>query len=206
MKYLLRVLFVLALFCGVASHAHASNFHAQVLDPTCVTTPDAGCTLLPADLGTPFPVSLTASTCNDQFAAGNIPTLPPTPYGCFVGTNDTGQVLTSIELFFEAAPLDGATCDTLLPNGAFTDAVCTPPDPASLNPMYTLTFSGGAIVDSGAFIFIESGLPPEDFIGTGVVNVVTPEPDSLLLFSTGAMMMTAGMFVNKRRRFAFLKK
>src|SRR5437588_10871838 len=38
MKSLLRVLFVVALFCGVASHAHASvvDFHVQVLDPVNV--------------------------------------------------------------------------------------------------------------------------------------------------------------------------
>jgi hypothetical protein len=205
MKYLLRVLFVLALFVGFSSHAHGDNFHAQVLDPTCVTMPDAGCTLLPGDPGTPFSINLTASTCTDQFNAGNIPTLPAAPFGCFVGTNDTGQDITSIELFFDAGPLGAATCDTDLPNGAFTNAVCTPPTPGSPDPMYTLTFTGGTIIDSTAFIFMESGLPATDFVGTGVVNVVTPEPDSLLLLSSGAMMMTAGLFV-KRRRLAFGKK
>ena len=35
MKYLLRVLFVLAMFCGFTSHARAVgvDFHVQVLDP-----------------------------------------------------------------------------------------------------------------------------------------------------------------------------
>jgi hypothetical protein len=32
-----------------------------------------------------------------------------------------------------------------------------------------------------------------------------PEPDSILLLSTGAMMMAAGLFI-KQRRFAFGKK
>jgi hypothetical protein len=40
-----------------------------------------------------------------------------------------------------------------------------------------------------------------------MVGTATPEPDSLLLLSTGAIMMTAGLFANKRRRlFAIAKK
>jgi hypothetical protein len=206
MKHLLRVLFILALFCGVTSYAHAQDdFHAQVLDPTCVTSPDAGCTLLPVDAGVPFAINLTASTCNDQETLGNIPaSLLTAPYGCFVGTNDTGAPLTSIEVSFLAGPLGGAGCDTNVPGGAFGDATCTPPAPDSPNPMYTLSFTGGSIADSGAFILFETGLPAGDFTGTAVVN--TPEPDSFLLLSTGAMMMMAGLFLKRQRQVAFGKK
>jgi type 1 fimbria pilin len=208
MKSFLRVLFILALFCGVSSFAHAAeiDFHAQVLDPTCVTNPDAACTLLPADTGVPFPINLTANTCDVQSQLGHIPSgiLPADGnYGCFVGTNNTGVPITSISVTFAAGPLGGAGCDTQIPDGAFSNASCTPPNPGDPNPVYALSFTGGAILNTGAFILIETGLPAGDFVGTGVVN--TPEPDSLLLFSTGVMMMAGGLFM-KRRSFAFMKK
>jgi hypothetical protein len=210
MKSFLRALFILALFCGVSSFAHAAgvNFHAQVLDPTCVTNPDAACTLLPPDTGVPFPINLTADTCNVQSQLGNIPSgvLPADGnYGCFVGTNNTGVPITSISVLFNAGPLGGAACDTNVAGatGAFGNATCTAPTPGDPNGVYALSFTGGAILNTGAFILIETGLPAEDFIGTGVVN--TPEPDSLLLLSTGVMMMAGGLFM-KRRSFAFVKK
>jgi hypothetical protein len=210
MKSFLRVLFILVLFCGVSSFAHADgfDFHAQVLDPTCVTNPDAACTLLPADAGVPFPINLTADTCNVQAQLGHIPNgvLPSDGnYGCFVGTNNTGVPITSISVTFAAGPLGGAGCDTDVAGatGAFGNASCTAPTPGDPNGVYALSFTGGAILNTGAFILIETGLPAGDFVGTGVVN--TPEPDSLLLFSTGVMMMAGGLFM-KRRSFAFGKK
>jgi hypothetical protein len=202
MKYLLRVLFVLALFCGVTSHARAAvDFHVQVLDPICVTNPDAACTLLPTDPGTPFDINLTAQTCIDQGVS--VPT-DGTPYGCFVGTNDTGFSLTSIDLGFEGSLLDSAGCDTNLPGGAFANSSCTPPSGSDGD--YELSFTNGAIINSRAFIILETGLPAGDFIGTATVNVATPEPDSLLLLSTGAMMMAAWLFLKRQRGFAFGKR
>jgi hypothetical protein len=200
MKYLLRVLFILTLVCGCFSHAGASSFHATVLDPTCVTTPDAACTLLPTDPGTPFNINLTAQTCVDQGVSG-LPT-DGTPFGCFVGTNDTGFSIDSINLTFQGALLGGATCDTNLPNGAFQVSSCTPPGPGDSD--YSLSFSDGSITNSRAFIILETGVDPADFMGTATVGV-TPEPNSLLLLSTGVMM--AGLYLMKRQNlFAFMKK
>jgi hypothetical protein len=203
MKHLLRVLFLLTLVCGCASHARANSFHATVLDPVCVTNPDAACTLLPTDPGTPFAINLTAQTCLDQHVSG-LPT-DGTPFGCFVGTNDTGLTINSINLTFEGAPLAGATCDTNLPNGAFAISSCTAPSAG--DPDYGLSFSDGSVINSNAFIILETGIDPADFIGTATVGVaaVTPEPNSLLLLSTGVMM--AGLYLMKRQSlFAFLKK
>jgi hypothetical protein len=65
-------------------------------------------------------------------------------------------------------------------------------------------FTGGAIINSRFFIILETGLPAEDFIGSATV-ATAPEPDSILLLSTGAMM--AGLYLTKQRRLlAFLKK
>jgi hypothetical protein len=211
MKYLLRVLFVFALSCGFASNARAAgvDFHAQVLDPVCSTTPDATCTLLPADPGTPFSITLNALTCTDQGVTG-LPT-DGTPYGCFAGFNQTGFVLTSIDVSFDGALLPGIGCDTnvpdaLGPNGqgpAFSTSSCTPP--SADDPDFGLSFTNGSIGRTRTFILIETGVDPADFVGTATVGAATPEPESLALLSTGVMMMMAGLYM-KQRRFAFGKK
>src|SRR5882757_2727213 len=66
MKYLLRVLFILALFCGFTSHARAVgvDFRVQVLDPAnvCVSSPNpASCTI--GDPTQPFAVTFDSQTC-----------------------------------------------------------------------------------------------------------------------------------------------
>jgi hypothetical protein len=205
MKYLLRVLFILALFCGVTSHARADSFHVQVLDPSCVTNPDAACTLLPGDPGTPIGINLTAQTCMDQIAHLPGGVLPAAPFGCFVGTNNTGSSLDGVDISFNAAGIGVASCDTNLPGAIFLVSSCTPPAPNSPNPTYDLSFSGGVVVNSNFFIILETGLPAGDFAGTVTVSAI-PEPDSLLLLSTGAMMMVAGLYLKKQRRFAFGKR
>ncbi len=203
----LRILFVLtaAMFCGSLT-AHAQGFHAQVLDPSCnqsLTECGVGFT----DIGVPFSVALSAGQCTSNAITPPITGLPTdsTPFGCFLGTNDTGETITSITLDFAKIP--GVTsCDTLLPG-------ITPGPAFSLNTCnvdpsggYDLSFSGGPGVEDGhEFVILEEGVDPGDFTGMSTI-ASTPEPDSLLLFSTGAMMMAAGLFLSKRRRFAFLKK
>jgi hypothetical protein len=56
------------------------------------------------------------------------------------------------------------------------------------------------------FIFEEGVEPGLLTDGSGVVGIATPEPDSLLLLSTGAMMMTAGLFLRRQRRLATFRK
>jgi hypothetical protein len=200
MKHLLRVLFILALFCGIAPHARANgvDFHVQVLDPDCVTSPDAACTIHAPDLGVPFGINLTASTCSDQGITG-LPT--SSPFGCFVGTNNTGSALSSIMLEFSNAGLAGDSCDTDVfgtePPAAFGTSSCSNPGGSE----FDLTFTDGSILNTRQFVIVEVGEDPSLFDGFATV-VATPEPDSFLLFATGAMMMTIGLFVNNRRRLA----
>ncbi len=202
MKYL-RVVLALALFFGFASYSKAVpvNFHVQVLDPDCVTSPDAACTLHPADLGVPFGINLTASTCADHGVTG-LPT--DTPFGCFVGTNNTGVALTSVTLKFSDEGLEGDSCDTDLfgtdPPAAFASSSCSNPGGSE----FDLVFSGGSIGNTNQFVIVEVGADPSLFDGFAAV-AATPEPDSILLLSTGVMM--AGLYLTKQRRlFAFLKK
>jgi hypothetical protein len=201
MKSLLRVLFILALFCGVSSFAHADevDFHVQVLDPNVCGTNPALCTI--ADPSASFPVSFEASTCGPA----GIPNLPsdPTTYGCLVIVNDTLVNFSSLSMTF--ANLGNLTfdCPTTDPASIYTNAVC-----GSSGGVDSFFFSGGpGLAPTKEMVIYENGVNPDLFEGTGSVNTVnTPEPESLLLFSTGAMMMAVAVFMKRRRRFAYDKK
>jgi hypothetical protein len=199
MKYLLRVLFVLALFCGVTSHVRAAgvDFHVQVLDPNVCGTNPALCTI--ADPSASFPVTFEASTCGPA----GIPNLPsdPTTYGCLVVVNDTLVNFTSLGMDFTGLGNLTFDCPTIDPASIFTSSSC-----GSSGGVDSFDFSGGpGLAPTKEMVIYEQGVNPDLFDGTGVVNE-TPEPDSLLLLSTGAMMMAAGLFVRRQRGFAFLKK
>jgi hypothetical protein len=205
MKYF-RVLFLfgLALFCGSVA-SHASTFHAGALDPSCnpaLTECGVGFT----DIGQTFAVNLSAAQCASSAIQPALTGLPadPTTYGCFLGNNDTGDAITSISLHFLSIP--GVTgCDNTLTGlnygPAFSNSTCMV-DPAG---GFDLSFSGGAGVPDGhSFIILEEGVDPTLFKGMTSIET-TPEPDSLLLLSTGTMMM--GLYMAGRTRlFAFLKK
>jgi hypothetical protein len=117
--------------------------------------------------------------------------------------NQTFDTFTSLDMTFTG--LDALTfdCPTSNPKSIFTSSTCT-----SSGGVDDLFFSGGAGLPGGQIMIIfEEGVDPALFAGMGMVGTVTPEPDSLLLLSTGAIMMTAGLFVNKRRRlFAIARK
>jgi hypothetical protein len=207
MKYL-RILFLfgLALFCGSVA-SHAQGFHAGALDPSCNATMfPTECGFGIGDPGTTFQVGLSAAQCTASGIQPPLTGLPtdPTTFGCFLGDNDTGAALTSITLhFLGISGVDG--CDTDLPEGSspaiFTSSICS----GNASAGYNLTFSGGpGVPDGGFFVIIEEGADPTKFAGTGMVET-TPEPDSLLLLSTGTMMMGL-YFAGRQRLFSFLKK
>lgn len=203
MKYLLRVLFILALFFAVTSHARADNFHMQVLDPNiCITDPSV-CLIF--DNSEPITISLNAETCK----LAGVPDLPAgSDYGCAVLFNLTSEDITSLNLTFSG--LGGLTfdCETTVPGSIFADNSCG----SSGGGIDTFSFYGGVLPPLGEAVIYESGVSPDLFQdGMADVNeppiLFTPEPDSLLLLSTGVMMMTTGLFVKRQRRlFALGKK
>jgi hypothetical protein len=218
MKYL-RILFVfgLVLFCGSVA-SHASTFHGGGLDPSCnngSTPPNTECGIGFTDIGTPIPVNFSAAQCASTAINPVLTGLPkdPTTYGCFFGTNDTGAALLSITL--DLASIPGVTgCDNDLEGlnygPAFTNSTCTllappPTDPSADNGGFQLTFFGGpGVPDGHTFILIEEGLNPDLFTGSTTIET-TPEPDSLLLLSTGTMMMGL-YFAGRQRLFSFRRK
>jgi len=198
MKYLLRVLFILALSCGFACHSHAQGFHAQVLDPSCNATLTE-CGLGVDDIGKAFPVTLSLAQCTGHFTP--LPT--GSDFGCFFGSNETGAAITSFTLDFAAIP-EITGCDTDItgttPGPAFTVSQCVVDSEGG----FGLTFSGGSIADGFSFVILEEGVDPRLFTGTVTANPV-PEPDSLLLLATGTMMVGL-YFAGRQRLFASLKK
>ncbi len=202
MKYFVRIFFILALFCGLAPLAQAQrgfDFHSTVLDPdpTCFTS-----TFCLINDTSPFTAVFSTDQCN-QLRLPNI----TDDDGCFFGVNATGEEITSLTLTFSnTTGLGTLTCDsasnpTGLPSAIFSIATCTP-----TGPTYTVTFTGGKLDPGEAFTLFETGAPPAD-LGTDTAELVaTPEPDSLLLFSTGAMMMTAGVFLKRQRRPAAVRQ
>jgi hypothetical protein len=198
MKHLLRVLFVLALSCGFVSHARADSvdFHVQVLDPPnfCSSNP-ALCVV--ADPTASFPVTFTSGTC----ALEGLPS--GSTDGCLIVVNDTFLTFTSLDVTFPGLGSLTFDCPTSNPASIFASSTCT-----SSGGIDDLFFSGGDGLPGGQImVIVENGVDPDLFSGTGTVGTATPEPESLLLLSTGMIMMTAGLFVNKRRRlFAIVKK
>jgi hypothetical protein len=196
MKYLLRVLFVLALVCGGSSLAHADSvdFRATILDPVsgCFPADNSDCVIT-----TPGQVldgvGISVGSCAPFGLTG-----PEGLFGCLIINNLTGKTVTSLNLAFAVAPIgQEASCDAGGQDGLPSVLNPTGSCGAQVDGFYNLTFSGGAGIPNGNDIVVyEVGAAPDLFTEGSVSVGVTPEPDSLLLFSTGVMM--AGLYISRR--------
>jgi hypothetical protein len=178
-----RWLLAVALVCGLTGVAKAaSDFHMVVLDPFS-TTPI---------FTTPFQFSFAACS------AGQLPTNVKNSYeGCFSGVNRTGQEWTGLQLVFSnTAPLGSQPAGCALDGSTdfFQSASCSlTPDGST----YILDFSAGGIPNNGNFVIAEDGVDPASFPQvTATATTATPEPGSIWLFSTGALLI--GFFFANR--------
>ena len=156
MKYLLRVLFVVALFCGVSTQAHAVNYHVQVLDPIniCFANP-AACVI--TDATAPFAVTFNSATCTLA------PISVPSPAGCLIVFNETFTTFTSLDLTFSGLGDLTFDCPTSDPHSIFASATCT-----SSEGVDNMSFSGGDGLPGGQIMFIvEDGVDPALFEWNG---------------------------------------
>jgi hypothetical protein len=196
MKHLLRILFVLALFCGVTRHAHANDFHMGATDPNqCGPGDFSGCSIINAnDTVTGFVFDMAA--CSNH-------AIDPAPAGssCIALFNDSGETITSITLTIPDSVLDGLNpvCDT---TPTFVGTTCSVV-PGGIDTFVFTGIPGNPFGPDDTEDFYLLGIDPTIFDNNATIAVAsTPEPDSLLLLSTGVMM--AGLYLAKRRNlFAF---
>ena len=186
----LRCLIVIVVVCGFTGLAGAApiDFHMHVLDP-----PPPSFTVQPI-LTTPFTFSFT------ECSPGELPN-NMTASGCFAGVNSTGQDWTSLQITFaDNSVLAGQApnCDLTGSNNIFSGTDC------SLDgSTYVLSFMDGVLHNNDFFFITEDGVdPPEGFgTGTGTVTdaVMTPEPGSILLLSTGIVLFGLLFHMERRR-------
>jgi hypothetical protein len=190
---LLQYLLAIALVCVSAGVAKADpiDFKTGVLDPPSLPS----VTYIDND-STPFAVSFGA--CPIDVVAD----------GCFDGFNESNVTFTSLDISFanttsSSDPTDVTdylngqtpTCETSEPGSLFSSASCSlSPD----NTTYVLDFTGGAGIAPGAFFIItETGPVPSAFQDGMAEVATTPEPNSILLLSTGMAMI--GLVIVRRR-------
>jgi hypothetical protein len=184
---LLRCLFALMLVCALSGMAKADpiDFHMVVVDPPGFDVTD-----------------LTTTSATVGFTACDAGQLPSGIVGTYVGCdtfeNLTGGPLTSLELAFpDTGALVGqvASCTPDAgPVNFFTTATCS-----IVDGFFVLDYSGGSIPEGfpgGVFTIAEEGVDPSLF-PDGTLTT-TPEPSSIWLLSTGALLL--GAFFYSRRR------
>jgi hypothetical protein len=181
---LLRYLAAIVLMCGLSAVAKADDFQMVVIDP--FTGPYS---INPISTNA---FSFGFAECEEpgQVPAGS------TFDGCFTGQNETGAILTSLQMTIPVFDDQTAGCS---PSGTgldlFSDVTC---GENSSDTDYILSFSGGSITEGEIFTVAETGVAPEDFPDVAVV-ANAPEPASIWLLATG-LLMSGVFFVDWRRR------
>jgi len=155
----------------------------------------------PPTISSSYPLFLISST---PFAVSFTPCLAGelpgglSAEGCFAGRNVTGHDWNNLQLTFaNNSVLNGqaSSCGTTDIHNVYSSSDCSlTPDGST----YILSFGDGVISDDAYFFITEDGVVPGDFPeGTGAV--LTPEPGSLLLSSTGAVLFGLMLFGLRRR-------
>lgn len=149
---------------------------------------------------------LNASTCK----LAGVPDLPSgSDFGCAILFNLTlpPENITSLNVTFAGLGDLTFDCPTTAAASIFSQSSCGSSGPGT----DTFSFFDGSLPFFHEAVIYESGVSPDLFQdGTGNVNqppfVPTPEPDSILLLSTGVMMFGGAYFAKRRQLFAFGKK
>lgn len=179
-----RYVIAIAILCGFSGLAKADtlDFKMNVLDPPSLPYAEVINSM-------PFPISF--STC----AAGELPS-GVTANGCFAGFNDTTQTWTNLQFtFVNSTALGGQPASCGSPGSAFS--IFTVTSCSLSGSTYVLTFTNGVIIPGETFVVAEAGADPSAF-GTGSGTTIVPEPNSLLLLSTGVMLF--GLLAHTGRR------
>lgn len=189
----LYYLVLIALVLGGTGLAKADpvDFHIKVLDPAPPADPSYPLYLI---AGTSFNVSFTPCI------AGELPS-GMTADGCFAGRNVSGQDWVGLDLSFPSGGVlagQPASCAPAPSDNIFSATDC-PVNPA--NGSYDLGFSQGDIFNGDYFFITEDGVvPPSDFPTISVIaTVATPEPGSIVLLSTGALLFGCLLFGERSR-------
>jgi hypothetical protein len=181
----LRFLALVAVTCIFTGLANAADFHMRVLDPPPPSYPT-----FPI-FTTPFAVTFTPCVAG-ELPDGN------TAEGCFAGHNESGQDWNNLQItFMNNAALASQTpnCATGPSDDIFSNINCIlTPD----NSAYILSFSNGDISNGDFFFITEDGVDPAAF-GTGTaVVMMTPEPASVVLALSGAMLFGLLLYTERR--------
>lgn len=185
------VLIALVFGCMGLAKADPVDFHIKVLDPAPPADPSYPLYLISS---TSFDVSFTPCV------AGELPS-GMTADGCFAARNISGLDWTGLDLSFpDGGALTGqtASCAPAPSDNIFSATDC-PANPA--NGSFDLGFDDGIIQNGDYFFITEDGVvPPEDFpTGSVTATVLTPEPEPMVLLSTGILLFGCLLYAERLR-------
>jgi hypothetical protein len=191
---LFRYLFAIMLTCALSAMAKAdtADFHMVIVDP-----PQGSFSTTPITSLTPPPI-ISFSNC----APGQIPGTVDPYEGCASFENSTSSALTSLQLEFPDTDILNSQTPNCSPDpgvvsGASVDFFKTF-SCSIVNGNYILDFSNGNIPVGALFTIAENGVAADCFPDGTLTSTSTPEPSSIWLLSTGALLL-GGFFYTKRR-------